>query len=647
MDAKHNPNLVLGTAGHIDHGKSTLVMALTGTDPDTLAEEKKRGITIELGFAQLELPDGRKMTVVDVPGHEKFVRQMIVGAAGVDVALLVIAADDGVMPQTTEHVAVLQTLGIKSCVVALTKIDMVDRDWLDLVEDDVRSFLANTPYANARIVRCSARTGEGVEDVRQAIADACDEAPQVHRSKAFRQPVHKVFTVKGAGTIVTGVVWSGTARVNDTVEVLPSGKRARIRSVQVHGQQMDEAPAGNCVAINLADVKNGEVSSGDFIATPNTVHMTDQFDCYFTYIDTAGTGKPLVSGVQMHIAHGAREILGRVLFADGFTQLGSGQSCYAQIRLDEPLAMSCYDRFIARTYSPVRVAGGGQVLFTHPKRRTNLTDQERCVLDAVNDGDFQKAVELELAAQHQPCTAAELAFSFGTDAESMSECLQNAAAGGRAIPFGNEGAYFTTPETQERMIGKMEQTLIAFHREFPAEPGMKKETLRQQCFPRMDADRFDILVGLAQSQGKVAINKGLVGHSSAQAKAEEEERRAEEALLGTLREAGITPPELKEAAQENSLTMPLARRAIAALVAEGKVYKVTPELYYESSTMNTLKDAVARLCSREGGAGIGELREAMGVSRKRAVSILEALDKEEFTVRVDDMRFLKQPRPSA
>ena len=640
METSGNPNLVLGTAGHIDHGKSALVMALTGTDPDRLEEEKKRGITIELGWAQLELPDGRKMTVVDVPGHEKFVKQMIVGATGVDVALLVIAADDGVMPQTYEHVAVLQTLGIKSCVVALTKIDMVEPDWVDLVEEEVRKFLATTPYANARIVRCSNKTGEGVEDVRSAIADACNEATAVHQSKAMRQPVHKVFSVRGAGTIVTGVVWSGVARPDDIVEILPSGQRGRIRGVQVHGKNVKEAVGGNCVAINLSDVKADEIESGDFIATPGTVHMSDFFDCYFTYIDTAGTGKPLVSGVQMHVAHGAKEVLGRVLFADGLTQLGAGQSCYAQIRLDEPLPVSCYDRFIVRTYSPVRVAGGGQVLLAHPKRRTTLGD-DRELLELINAGEFQKAVELELALQEYPRTAQELAVIMGTDGESMHDCLTKAVESGAALTLGDGTKYFITQRAQDALIETMEATLIAFHKDQPAEPGMKKETLRQQCFPRLDAERFDRLVNLAAAQGKLAINKGLIGHASAQANASKAEEEAVAALQQCYRNAGKVPPELKDAAEELGLTMPLARRAMAILVEQGKAYKVTGDLYFDIDVANDIKRTVAEACSKEGGAGVGELREAMGISRKRAVAMLEVFDKEEFTVRMDDRRFLR------
>lgn len=641
MNEINSPNLALGTAGHIDHGKSALVFNLTGVDPDTLAEEKERGITIELGFAELELPDGRAMTVVDVPGHERFVKQMIVGAAGIDVALLVIAADDGVMPQTYEHVAVLQVLGIESCVVALTKIDLVDATWVDMVEEDIRKFLATTPYADARIVRCSNVTHEGIEDVRQAIADACDEAPVPHRSLGFRQPAHRVFSVKGAGTVVTGVVWSGVAKVGDPVEVLPSGKRGRIRGVQVYGRAVDEAPAGNCVAINISEVKAGDIEPGDFIATPGFVETTDRFDCYFTYIDTADTGKPLVSGSQMHIAHGAKEVLGRVLFADELGQLVSGQSCYAQIRLDEPLPVSCYDRFIARTYSPVRVAGGGQVLLTRPRRRTNL-GKEASVLENLHEGNFQHAVELELDLQEFPCTCAELASLFGTDSASMEGVLARAQSEGSVVPLGEDARYFFTPAQRDHMLGVIEKTLLDYHAAQPTERGMKKETLRQQCFPRIEADRFDRLVDLAVAHGMATVYKGEVGHASVSESTARTEEEAVETLHAFLKECGPTPPEIKEVAQQLDLPLPLVRRAMAVLVHEKRAYKVTADLFYDQGCIDDFKEKVAALCSTEEGGSLGDIRDALGIGRKATVEVLDAFDSEEFTVRVDDRRFLKK-----
>ena len=269
-------DLVLGTAGHIDHGKSALVQALTGTDPDRLAEEKQRGITIQLGFAQLELPDGRTMGVVDVPGHEKFVRQMIAGATGIDVALLVIAADDGVMPQTVEHIAVLQMLGVRSCVVALTKIDLVDDDWVEFVADDVRARLATTPYAQAPIVPVSSKRGDGLDNLLAALQDASDATSKVSHGDVMRLPVDRVFTIKGAGTVVTGTLWSGSVSPGDTVEILPSGKKSRVRSVQIHGKDAQHAQLGNRVAVNLADASTDEVSPGDMLAAVGEVGLSGE-----------------------------------------------------------------------------------------------------------------------------------------------------------------------------------------------------------------------------------------------------------------------------------------------------------------------------------------------------------------------------------
>ena len=276
-------DLVLGTAGHIDHGKSSLVLALTGTDPDRLAEEKKRGITIELGFAQLTLPDGRTMGVVDVPGHERFVRHMIAGATGIDVALLVIAADDGVMPQTIEHAAVLETLGISRCVVALTKTDMVDAEWVEFMESEVRSFLETTPYANAPIVPVSSKTGTGLDDLLMALQNACKGAQRVHAGEAVRFPIDRAFSIKGAGTVVTGTLWSGIVQPGDSLELLPQNVICRVRSVQRHGADVARAQAGNRVAMNLVGVGTDEVHPGDFAATPGTVVPSDRFDAQFPW----------------------------------------------------------------------------------------------------------------------------------------------------------------------------------------------------------------------------------------------------------------------------------------------------------------------------------------------------------------------------
>ena len=307
MSGRTQTDLVLGTAGHIDHGKSSLVLALTGTDPDRLAEEKQRGITIELGFARLALPDGTVLGVVDVPGHERFVRQMIAGSTGIDLALLCIAADDGIMPQTEEHLAVLELLGIRTCVAALTKTDLVDEEWALFMADEVRGRLAGTPFADADIVPVSSRTGAGLPELQEALTRAARTTRRAKAGSRLRLPVDRVFSIKGAGTVVTGTLWSGSARMGDEVEVLPSGLRTRVRSVQVHGEPVDRADAGHRVALNLNAVSTDEVRPGDFLAAPGAASATDRFDAHLAFLGVPGKGKPLV-----HRALGSLEKQGLV-----------------------------------------------------------------------------------------------------------------------------------------------------------------------------------------------------------------------------------------------------------------------------------------------------------------------------------------------
>ena len=639
MTDQVQPNLVLGTAGHIDHGKSSLILALTGTDPDRLVEEKKRGITIELGFAKLDLGDGRSMGVVDVPGHERFVRQMIAGATGIDVALLVIAADDGVMPQTREHVAVLQTLGIPTCVVALTKIDLCDPEWVELVTEEVRTFLAGTPYADAPIVPASSRTGEGVEDVRAAIARASKDAAALHREAAMRQPVDRVFTIKGAGTVITGTLWSGTVSPGDTVEILPQKRRCRVRSVQMHDKPVDTALAGNRVALNLVDVKTDEIAPGDFLAAPDLIEPTMRFDAYFTYLDTAKSGKPLESGARMHVAHGTKEVLGRVRFADGLEKLSPGQSAIAQIRLETPLPVSLGDRFIVRTYSPVYVAGGGMVLQAHPRSRTNLRD-ERPMLEALVQSDRQEAVKCLLANSYEPITATSLAHQFGIGIDAARMLLQTEVEQHRACVVGE--SWYATQSLLRRSVSAIEKDLLTFHADNAGKVGLPKEELRQRCLPHLDAACFDAVLVEAVKAKAAVVAGGLVGHPTAQGAVRQVEDDAASALSAALAAHGLTPPPLTELAAETGIDVALARRVLARLREEGAVYRATTELFYDGPSVAACKQAIADLLNSGGEGTIAGMKDAMGgISRKYAVPLLEAFDAEGFTVREGDVRVLR------
>ena len=638
-NAEHS-DLVLGTAGHIDHGKSSLILALTGTDPDRLHEEKERGITITLGFAQLHLPDGRAMGVVDLPGHEKFVRQMISGATGIDVALLVIAADDGVMPQTIEHITILRTLGIKTCVVALTKIDLVDKEWVEFVADDVREQLASTPYADAPIIPVSSKTREGLDDLLLAIQEAASHSQRTHTGNALRYPIDRVFTIKGAGTVTTGTLWTGTASPGDMVEILPSKKQSRIRSIQIHGKSVDIAYPGNRVAINLSNIKQSELHPGDFIAAPDAIEPSDRFDAFITYIDNDQTGKSLVSGVRMHISHGTREILGRILFMDGKKELEPGESCIAQFRLEEALALSHGDRFIMRTYSPVQLAGGGEVLLAHPRRRTNLNEYEQQMFQALQEDDLKKAVECAVGSESLPVNHVVIARLIGIEPPRAEALLKEAAKDKRIMALGSGSVFYAMPEAVDMAIKTVEQALAAFHKENPKDAGIAKEALRRKCFPKMTSACFDAILACAVKANAAVLSDAVVSHPAAHSNALRVEAETADALAALLEGTGLTPPSLPELAKELGVDILPARKAMTLLCDQGRAWCGNQDLYFEMSAIEQAKQTLIEHFNNGGEGTVAALRDALGISRKYIVPLLESFDRVRFTKRSLDVRCL-------
>ena len=638
------PDLVLGTAGHIDHGKSTLVQALTGTDPDRLAEEKQRGITIELGFAQLVLPDGTAMGVVDVPGHEKFVRQMIAGSTGIDVALLCIAADDGIMPQTEEHLAVLELLAIPTCVVALTKCDLVDDEWAAFMADEVRGRLASTPYANADVVPISSRTGAGLDELRAAIQKAAHATARRATSNTLRLPVDRSFTIKGAGTVITGTLWSGVAAVGDEVEIMPAGTRTRIRSVQVHGKPVDAAAAGHRTALNLNAVSTEQVRPGDFLCTPGSVAPTDHFDVDLTYLGTPGNDKPLESGSRVHVAHGTKECIGRVLLMDGLPSIAPGQKAAAQIRTEEDLPVSYGDRFVIRSYSPVHVVGGGVVLRAHPRRTTTINEGDKALLEALRSGDEAAAVQAAFAQAEYPVSAGEIAQATGLSAARAAKELAALveARNAQRISTGNASAeLFTTKRQLQKLSKAIENALLKFHAENPAATGIAKDALRQSVMPKASAEAFAAVLASAQASGQAVMCDGLVSHPQAGAGARVLEEQNAQKLSGILREAGVKPPFAADLFTQADLAPKQAYKALGVLEKQSRIEKVSDDLFFDSQAFAALKTAVAEQLAG-GPASATELKDAMGLSRKHAIPVLEHLDGIGFTRRVGDARELVQ-----
>ena len=639
-----NHDLVLGTAGHIDHGKSSLILALTGTDPDRLSEEKQRGITIELGFARLSLDDGTTLGVVDVPGHEKFVRQMISGSTGIDMALLCIAADDGVMPQTTEHLAVLELLRIPTLVVALTKTDLVDDEWVEFMADEVRSRLADGPYKDAEIVPVSSRTGAGLDDLKAALARAAHATTRQKATSTARLPIDRVFTIKGAGTVITGTLWSGTVSAGDELEVLPSGRTSRVRSVQIHGEATETAEAGHRIALNLSSLSTEEVRPGDFLATPGTVSATDRFDADFTYLGAPASDKPLESGARVHVSHGTREVTGRILRIGGGQPIERGERVYAQIRLDEELPVSWRDHFIVRSYSPVHVIGGGVVLRAHPKRSTTATPEKIALLDALRDGDEIRAAECAFLLEKAPVTCKALAQATGcgeASAQSALEALEKSRKACRLTPAQAGAAeYFTTTRYVQKTRSAIENALLAFHNENPASTGISKEALRQKVSTRLSTDCFDALLADAAATKHAVVHAGEVSHPQAGAGAQAMEAQAAETLLTALREAGCAPAPLDEIFSRCGIDAPLGRRAMGALEKAGSAARVTKDLAFSTETLSRFEHAVREHLADGVAASAAELKDAMGTSRKYAIPLLEYFDDKGITRRSGDERVL-------
>lgn len=634
--------LILGTAGHIDHGKSSLVQALTGIDPDRLAEEKQRGITIELGFAELTLPDGSAVGVVDVPGHERFVRQMIAGASGIDLALLCIAADDGIMPQTIEHLTVLELLGVPSCVVALTKTDLVDKEWQTFIQGEVEAYLATTRYAGAPLVAVSSRTGSGLAELCDVLARAVRTTQPAKKDAAVRLPVDRVFTIKGAGTVVTGTLWSGQVQVGDEVEVMPSELLARVRSIQTHGRDTERAEAGMRTALNLNAVKKSDIRPGDFLITPGMLTSTDRFDAWLTYTDGGQGGKPLVSGTRVHVAHGTREVTGRVLLMDGQESLASRQSTYAQIRLDEPLPVSWRDRVVIRSYSPVRVVGGGTVLFAHPRRRTNLAAGERALLDALRSNDTAAACDAALAQEPHPVSASRLARAAGVD-EKTAEKYLNDRCSTNALSIVGKGKppHYASRSVLARDMAALDNALVRFHTESPLQPGITKAELAQRSFKRIDPSCFDALLQQAAADERIITVDGLISHPQAGSGAKHAEEQAADALVTLLDAAGAAPPTVADLIARAGVTATLAHRALHSLEKQGQVVRIDQELYFSTCAFTALSDAVRRYLEAQGSATPAALKEAMGTTRKYAMPLLERLDALGITERDGDVRRLR------
>jgi selenocysteine-specific elongation factor len=612
--------MIVGTAGHIDHGKTALVRALTGVDTDRLPEEKRRGITIDLGFAPLELPNVGVAGVVDVPGHEAFVRTMLAGATGIDLALLVIAADEGVMPQTREHVAILGLLGIHGGVVALTKRDLVDDDWLDLVKLDVAELLAGTALEDAPVVETSVVTGAGLDELRQALATGAKRASPSREHDVFRMPIDRVFTIRGTGTVVTGTVWSGSIARDDVVRVMPDARPARVRGLQAHGASIDRAAPGSRLAVALAGIDHDALTRGDVLVAAQGWYDTRVLRGDVTLLaDTIPMLSPRAS-VRFHL--GTMEVGARVVTAGG--PLASGETKAARIVLDAPIVARAGDRFVLRGGSPMATLGGGVVVDPHPTHR-----RARPWLAPHDSPESRLRLALREAGG-DGLEVADLSVRLGVPPGAIASLLDTIA--GELIRIGTR---IYAVGCRDDLVRSLARLVDDHHARSPLEPGVALQTLRVQLTGQ--AELVDDAIHQTVAEGYLTVEGGLVRRAGWAPRLSETQANLKTALVAALRTAGPEPPSVTELALVHGPSVP---PLIRMLEREGAVVSVEPDRYYDASALTLLVDRLRKgmMAGRE--YTPSELRDVIGLSRKYLIPFLEYCDRHGITERRSTGRVL-------
>jgi len=635
--------VIMGTAGHIDHGKTTLVKALTGIDCDRLAEEKKRGITIELGFAFMDLPPGkagpRRLGVVDVPGHERFVKNMVAGAAGIDFVVLVIAADEGIMPQTREHLEICSLLGITTGVVALTKIDMVEPDWLMMVEEEVAAYLKGSFLEGAPIMPVSAHTGQGLAELKAELAKLAESYEPHRRSDLFRLPVDRVFTMKGYGTVVTGTLVSGKIRVGEDVTVYPGGLSSKVRTLQSHGAQVEEVAAGSRTAVNLSGLEVEELSRGDVLARPGSLFPSLSWDVELTCLKSSP--RSIKHRKEVHFHHGAREVMARVYMLEG-EALEPGQTAICRIRFTEPLAGVYGDRVVARSFSPLRTIAGGRLLSPLPHRVKRFSPAV-ATLRGLGSGTPEEIVQAQLAlAGAAGLTFAQLLVASSMETKALDKALQLMGGRQEAFLIDREARAYVSGTVVQALSDGLLAFLGEFHAREPMKPGVARGGLASTWGRRLSPKLFHFVLEGLLRKGAIAAEQELLRLPGHKVSLASDASALRQKLLDAYTAGGLTPPNMKDVLEPLNLTFKEAAAVFKVLQDEGRLVKIKEEMYFDAASVAGLIEKVVAFFATREDMHPQDFREVSGLSRKYAIPLLEYFDKEKLTVRVGDNRRLRK-----
>ena len=632
--------IILGTAGHIDHGKTSLIKAISGIDTDRLKEEKQRGITIELGFAALDLPDGQHVGIVDVPGHEKFVKNMVAGATGIDIVAMVIAADVGVMPQTREHMEICTLLGVQHGFVALTKTDMVDEEWLELAIDDIQSFTRDSFLEGQPIVPVSSVTGDGLPQFIETLQTICTAVPERKQTGLFRLPVDRVFTMKGFGTVITGSLVSGKIAVGETIMIYPSLIKSKVRGIQVHNQSVNEALAGQRTAINFQGLDMAAVNRGDVLARPDSLSPSYMADLSFQYL--ASAAKPLKNRTRIRFHTGTSEIMGNLILLDR-EELVPGDAAAVQVRLDTPVTLVKEDRYVIRSYSPVRTIGGGQILnpipTKHKRFRTEITD----ALNALATMPPEDVIGFHARqAGFRGTEHNELRLVTNLPDKKLDTATSALLSRRDLIMVDRERRLYVHTDTYAYLRQMVLDQLKTYHAKNPLKAGMPREELRSKFPAHIHPKLAPQVLNQMLNNAELAAEEDTIRLPAHRVSLAVDQSQLREKIVQAYLRGGITPPYFKEICQSLNVEARDARDVLQLLVEENQLVKVKEDLYFQRKAIDDLKERLVAFLRDKGAITTPEFKDMTGASRKYVIPLAEYFDANNVTIRVGDTRQLRK-----
>ena len=631
--------IILGTAGHIDHGKTSLIKALTGINTDRLKEEQLRGITIELGFASMDLPSGQHIGIVDVPGHEKFVKTMVAGATGIDMVVMVIASDEGIMPQTREHKEICTLLDIRHGLIVLTKRDMVDEEWLELVTEDVRSFTTGSFLEDCPILPVSSTTGQGIPELIQALETLSASIPERSSTNLFRLPVDRVFTMKGFGTVITGTLISGMIRVGEQIMIYPSGVISKVRGIQVHNASVEQAVSGMRTAINFQGLEKASINRGDVLSSPNALTSSFMVDVGLHYLKS--NKKPIKNRTRIRFHTGTSEVLGNLILLDS-EELASGSSIAAQLRLDAPVAVVKDDRFVIRSYSPVRTIGGGGILNPIPQKHKRFKPEVFSGIQKLGELSPEEVITYHAEeAGYQGISFSDLRIMTNISDKKLDGSIQRLLSDKVLLMIDREQRVFIHRTCFEQLFSEADILLNSFHKINPLKPGMPKEELKSRLPPQISPKLFTLMIQNMIKSGQMVQEENMVRLSTHSVLLGQDQTDVRKKILDAYQQNGLTPPYFKEFCKTQNLDEIKSKEVLHVLVDEGLIVRIKDDLYFHQEAIHTIKKRLVEFLNVNGEITTPQFKDMTGASRKFVIPIIEYFDARNVTIRVGDIRKLR------